>query len=377
MADALLVASSFLPGRGGIESYLADLSHHVRPRLAVLAQHRRDGRPMPANLGYPVTTLATQLRPTPSLARSIVETARTHGTDKVLFGSAWPLPLVAGSLRRNGLRYGIIVHGAELFIPASLPVLRSRLRSALRGADVLFPISAYTEGRMRQFTSQDTASASGPVIRRMRVIVDPSRFDPDVPAPRLPSQSFPMPAAPRIVLHVGRLVKRKGIDRLLRAFPQIVRRVPDAVLVVAGTGPEEAALRKLADRLQVPAVFLGSVAEADIPPLYAAAEVFVLPVADRWFGYEFEGLGIVLLEAAASETPSVVGRSGGTPEAVVDGETGFVIDGRDVGQIVDRVVVALSDDDLRKRMGAAARDYVRRTFSPEQSTTALSTWMDS
>lgn len=372
------MASSFLPGRGGIESYLADLTHHVSPRLAVLAQQERDGRQMPSDLDYPVSTMPTKLRPNKELADKILRTARNHGTNKVLFGSAWPLPLIAPTLRRKGLEYAIIVHGAELFIPARIPIARSRLRKALLGADTLFAVSAYTERRLRQFLSRPSkveSFDSEPDIRRMRVIVDTKRFNPTARPSELLADAVPEGA--QIVLHVGRLVKRKGIHRLISAFPTIMETNPQAILVIAGCGPEERGLRALAEKQHIPAIFLGSVSEADIPALYAAADIFVLPVADRWFGLEFEGLGIVLLEAAACETPSVVGRSGGTAEAVIDDVTGFVIDGNDSSQLIEKVAALLSDDHLRLTMGQAARDYVKQGFSATESQTALLAWLKS
>jgi len=97
------------------------------------------------------------------------------------------------------------------------------------------------------------------------------------------------------------------------------------------------------------------VADADLPALYACADVFAMLCRDRWGGLEAEGYGIVFVEAAACGVPAIAGRSGGSAEAVVDGETGFVVEPRDVGAVRAALDRLLRDDDLRARMGAAAR----------------------
>jgi phosphatidyl-myo-inositol dimannoside synthase len=134
-------------------------------------------------------------------------------------------------------------------------------------------------------------------------------------------------------------------------------------------------LRKLAASHGRRVVFTGRVPEADAPALYAAAEVFVFPVVDRWRGLDVEGLGVVLLEASASETPCITGRSGGTPEAVVDDETGYVIDARSRDELVQRTVHVLHNPHLAERMGKAARRHVAREFSNRPLPRALVDWL--
>jgi phosphatidylinositol alpha-1,6-mannosyltransferase len=181
----------------------------------------------------------------------------------------------------------------------------------------------------------------------------------------------------RIILCFGRLVPRKGVDRLIEALPDIRRRVPRAVVVVAGTGPEMGRLERMATASALPVVFAGRVPEGEAPAVYAAADVFALPVVDRWFGLEIEGLGVVLLEAAAAGTPAVTGRSGGTPEAVLDGITGFVVDARDRAALVDRICRLLEDPELARRMGKAGREHVEVHFSDKVVPKAFVDWLKS
>src|SRR6185295_12995973 len=101
--------------------------------------------------------------------------------------------------------------------------------------------------------------------------------------------------------------------------------------------------------------FLGRVPDADLASLYACADVFAMCCRDRWGGREAEGFGIVFLEAAACGVPAVAGASGGSHEAVVDGETGVVVAPRDVEATCATIAGRVGDAALRDRMGEAAR----------------------
>ncbi|MFN2490621.1 MAG: glycosyltransferase family 4 protein [Actinomycetota bacterium] len=361
MTDAVLVSSSFLPGRGGIESHLAELCALLRPRLAVLAPALREGNAIPDDLGYPVQGHpGSMLIPTRTVADAIERAAHACGTRKVLFGTPWPLVLLGPNLKRRGLRYAVIVHGAEVIVPGTTPLLRRSLARALAEAELLLPVSEFTATKLRLLLGETNHEL--PRIDVLRARIDLERFRPRSDGAEV-RRRLGLTARDRLVLCFGRLVKRKGIHRLLDAYPDLVARVPEAAVVIAGTGPEERSLRRLAHRKDARVVFTGRVSEDGAPALYAAADVFALPVVDRWLGLEVEGLGVVLLEAAASGVPSVTGRSGGTPEAVIDGKTGFVVDAGQRSQLVRAIARILNDPSLGKRLGAAGRKHVQSEFS--------------
>lgn len=373
MPDALLVSSSFLPGRGGIESYLAELCARLAPRLAVYAPAERAGEPLPAGLPYPAAGHpGPLLLPGPRSARAIVARARRLGVTRVLFGTPWPLVLTGAHLARAGLSYGAIVHGAELSVPGAVPVLKARLARALAGADLLLAVSEYTARATRALIER--AGLACPPLALLRARVDLERFSPEAGSTAV-EQRYGIAPSDRVVLLVSRLVKRKGAGRLIEALPDIAARAPGTLGVIGGTGPEERRLRRLARATGARVVFTGRIAGADAPALYARADVFALPVADRWFGLEYEGLGVVLLEAAAAGVPCVTGRSGGTPEAVIDGVTGYVIDARDRVALVEAVTRLLTDGALARRMGAAGREHVRRAFSEAPLPGILLDWL--
>lgn len=368
-----MVTSSFLPGQGGIESYLAELCELLGEKIAVLAPPERDGKPLPPDLPYrTIPGPNHMLWPGKDVAAAIVRHARELDTDKVVFGTPWPLVLLGPQLRDAGLHYAVIVHGAELAVPAAVPFLRARVARALSSADVLMPVSDYTAGITTRLLQ--SRGCEVPPVERLRARVDLDRFRPGLDAAAIRAR-LGVGDKTKIVLCFGRLVPRKGVGRLIAAMPEIARRVPDTVLVVGGTGPEEKRLRRMAARLSAPVVFAGRVPDEDAPALYSTADVFALPVVDRWFGLEIEGLGVVLLEASACETPCVTGRSGGTPEAVRDGITGRVIDATDRPRLTGSIVELLVEDRLRRSMGAAAREHVAAEFSAAIPPQALLDWI--
>ena len=370
-----MVTSSFLPGRGGIESYLAELCELVSPRLAVLAPKERDGIKLPTDLSYPAHGYQGRsiLIPSRAVVRAISDLAARYRTTRIVLGTPWPLGLLGPQLRAKGLSYAVIVHGAELLVPAALPGLRRRLARSMAGADMLLPVSGFTGVVLRDLI--ESSGHSVPPIERLHARVDVERWRPDVDTAVVRAR-LGLEPADKVALCFGRLVKRKGADRLIKVLPRINERVPEAVVVVGGTGPELGRLKKLAGATPGRVIIAGRIPDEEAPALYALADVFALPVIDRYKGLEIEGLGVVLLEAAACGTPSVTGRSGGTPEAVIDGRTGYVIDAADLDELGGRVTHLLERPQLARTMGLRGREHVAKEFSSSDLPEPLLAWLD-
>jgi phosphatidylinositol alpha-1,6-mannosyltransferase len=152
---------------------------------------------------------------------------------------------------------------------------------------------------------------------------------------------------------------------LLKALPEIATKVPDVALLIVGDGPFRKELKKLTNELQLRnrVHFTGKVAPNELSRWYAAGDVFAMPCRTRMGGWDVEGLGIVFLEGSATGLPVVVGDSGGAVDAVVDGETGFLVNGNDLRQITDRIVELLLNPQLASQMGAAGRDWVKQQWT--------------
>jgi phosphatidylinositol alpha-1,6-mannosyltransferase len=161
---------------------------------------------------------------------------------------------------------------------------------------------------------------------------------------------------------------------LIRALPAVRRRVPGAALLLVSGGPYRPKLERLAREQGVESdvVLTGSVPWAELPAYYAAGDVYAMPCRTRAAGLDVEGLGIVYLEASATGLPVVGGDSGGAPEAVREGETGYVVGGRDVEALAARLTDLLTDPARAKAMGAAGRVWVEQEWRWEKQAARLS-----
>ena len=207
--------------------------------------------------------------------------------------------------------------------------------------------------------------------------MDAAAFRPD-PAARAAIRARYGLADRPVVVCVSRLVRRKGQDTLLRAWPEVISQVPDAALLIVGAGPYGKDLKQLSERsgLTASVHFTGPVPQAELPAHYAAGDVFSMPCRTRRGGLDVEGLGIVYLEASAAGLPVVGGDSGGAPDAILDGETGYVVGGRDVPALSARLVALLANPDAARAMGEKGRAWVERDWSWDQTAARLRALID-
>ncbi|WP_199267890.1 GDP-mannose-dependent alpha-(1-6)-phosphatidylinositol monomannoside mannosyltransferase [Mycolicibacterium smegmatis] len=358
MTRVLLVTNDFPPRRGGIQSYLeAFVGELVRTHeLTVYAPKWKGAEEYDekaAQTGYRVVRHPTTLMlPEPTVATRMMRLIGEHDIETVWFGAAAPLALLGPLARRAGAtRIVASTHGHEVGW-SMLPVARTALRRIGNDADVVTFVSRYTRGRF--------ASAFGPsaALEHLPPGVDTDRFAPDPDARARMRERYGLGDRP-VVVCLSRLVPRKGQDMLIRALPELRRRVPDTALAIVGGGPYLETLQRMASDLGVAehVVFTRGIPAEELPAHHAMADVFAMPCRTRGAGLDVEGLGIVYLEASACGVPVVAGRSGGAPETVLDGKTGTVVDGTDVDAITTAVGDLLADPRRAAAMGVAGRHW--------------------
>lgn len=354
----LLVTNDFPPKIGGIQSYLWELWRRLPAEDGVVLTTPHEGaedfdRDAPMRIERVTEPV---LMPTISLRRRIAALAEDCGADLILLDPALPLGRLGPSLDRP---YGLILHGAEITVPGRLPGARRALGRVLRGAEIVIAAGGYPadEGEL--------AAGRGLPVEIIPPGVDVERFrplDPDeIDAAR---RRFDVDPDADLVVSVSRLVPRKGFDVLIEASARLRRRHRRLQVLIGGAGRDHDRLQRLIDRTGAPARLLGRVGEDDLPSLYGAADLFSMTCRTRWFGLEQEGFGIVFLEAAAAGVAQIAGASGGSAEAVADGETGIVVsDPRSVEETITALDRLLSDPQLRRKMGTAARGRAVEEFS--------------
>ncbi|GGP41352.1 glycosyltransferase family 4 protein [Saccharothrix coeruleofusca] len=357
MRRTLLVTNDFPPRPGGIQAYLHALATRL-PDLVVYAPswHSPAGSHPEFDAAQPFPVVrhpGTLMLPTPDVLRRAEDVMRAERCEAVWFGAAAPLALLAPRLRQAGAQRVVAsTHGHEVGW-SMLPGARQALRRIGSTVDVVTYVSRYTRSRF--------AAAFGPMaaLEHLPSGVDIDVFAPDAGAREEIRARYGLGDRP-VVVCVSRLVPRKGQDVLVRALPEIRRRVPGAALLLVGGGPYRDRLRALARSVGVAddVVLTGSVPWAELPAHYNAGDVFAMPCRTRGRGLDVEGLGIVYLEASATGLPVVAGRSGGAPETVRDGVTGHVVDGREVAEVADAVAGLLADPGTAAKMGRAGREWV-------------------
>lgn len=373
----MIVTNDFPPRTGGIQTFVWENALRQPPGSVVVYASRAPGwEQFDQRAPFPVIRdRSSMLLPTRRVARATSEALRAHGCSAVWFGAAAPLGLLGGALRRAGAqRIVATTHGHELGW-AALPGARQLLGRIGRRVDVVTVLGQHT-GRMLRRAFR-VGRPAGPAMARLAPAVDLERFD-DARA-RAPGVRARMgwDAETPVVVCVSRLVRRKGQDILIQAMPAVRRAIPGAVLVIVGRGKDEPRLRRLAARHAADAVvFAGAAPDAELPGWYGVADVFAMPCRTRRAGLDVEGLGIVYLEASAAASPVVGGTSGGAPEAVRDGITGMIVDGRSVTQVSSAIIQLLADPQRARAMGEAGRRWVEQDWTWSGSAARLRELLD-
>lgn len=366
----LLVTNDFPPKVGGIQSYLWELWRRLDPaRFEVLTTANPDAANFDAAQPYKVHRVAgSQFLPTPRLVRLIRERAESFGADLVVLDPAVPLGLVGPRL---GAPFAVVLHGAEVTVPGRLPVTRQLLGHVLRHSVHVIAAGGYP--------AEEAARAAGrtrmPPVTIVPPGIDADRFRPLAVAERRECRSrLGLAEDALVVMSVSRLVPRKGMDVLVDAAARLAPRFPGMAVMISGEGRDRERLEKRIAAFGAPVRLLGQVPNDGLPALYGCADIFAMLCRNRWGGLEQEGFGIVFLEAAACGVPQVAGASGGAAEAVIEGETGFVVarPGRPDG-VTEALERLLEDAALRARMGRAARHRVTAELSYDGLADRLST----
>ncbi|MDO4665809.1 MAG: glycosyltransferase family 4 protein [Actinomycetaceae bacterium] len=364
MRRTLLVTNDFPPRLGGIQTFLENYVRRLPAAdIVVYASTENTGDPDGATSEYDKTTPwktyrypGAMMLPSPRVRREMVRIICQERIHTVWFGAAAPLGLLAPAARAAGAKRVIVTtHGHEIGW-TMFPGARFLVKKIFRAADVVTYISDYTLRRLRK-TIGTTPVAHLPGG------IDTDVFRPNEDARQRLRHRYSLGSGP-VVLCLSRLVPRKGQDLLIKAWPAVTKVVPEAKLVIGGRGRYEKTLKKLAavSSAHKNIVFTGAISPAELADHYALADIFAMPCRTRGGGLDVEGLGIVYLEAGACEIPSIAGNSGGAPETIREGETGFVVDGRDATVLVERICQLISRPLLRTRMGNNARDFVAKNW---------------
>ena len=364
MSKTLVITNDFPPRPGGIQTFVHGLIAGLDPKdVVVLSSKFKGWQEFDAQQLYPVFRHDTEmLLPTKAVGDHALKLIKEHNCESVLFGASSPMGLLSTRLKNNGIKKTVaLTHGHEVGW-AFTPGLKQTFQKIVKDVDKLTYLTKFTYDKIAEAISTEDLAK----FEQLTPGIDVDLFSPENVTngqARSVRDRFKLGDRP-VVVCVSRLMPRKGQDSLIEIWPEVLKKVPDAHLLIVGGGSYKQYLhKKMYDNEVFQSVTItGSVAWNELPGFYAAGNVFAMPVRTRNFGFDVEGLGIVYLEASATGLPVVAGNSGGAPDAVIEGITGFVMDAKKETLLAEKIVELLQNKELSMRLGKQGRSWIEKQW---------------
>lgn len=361
----LLLTQDFPPNPGGIAVFLHNLSaqlcrlgHHVH----VLTPAREGCAKADTGQRFGVYRYISPSRfSSISPIRHTLALHRQHQYDVVFIGHFMTTHAL-GALALHklwGVPYVILSHGNDLRYSVSTRVDEIVAHWLFDNVALVLGNSRFTIERIREIGYTGRTEVLNPGV-------DSAYFNPGLDTTEV-QQKYGLDGR-RVLLTTARLVAKKNVDSVLRALPQVIERIPDVLYLVAGDGEERERLERLCNELGLgPHVrFLGHVENSQLPTLYCASDLFVMPSHEIETTGDIETFGISFVEANACGLPVIGGRSGGTVDAVIEGETGLLVDPHSVDEIAGAIIRLLTDEQYARTLGKNGRQRVEHELSWEK-----------
>jgi len=367
----IILAYQILPRIGGAERYVYELACALQERgeeLVVIATDCEGAADFDSRSPLTIKRIPAKSKWEAVQALAAAGTAYAEGNNSlnqpvtaIIAGKWWPAGL-AGWLvrRRTGLPYVVIAHDCETVLVGTNILKWPGQHLVIRGAAGGAAVSHYAASNLqrRGLPEERIALVYGGVNPRAFAVDEQ-----DVAELRTRFSDRGQP----ILLTVARLVHSKGHSQVIAALPQVLEQVGEVKYVIVGSGPDETHLQQLVEQegLAKFVTFCGEVTDSELGALYHAADLFIMPSRDM-NGKCREGLGLAYLEAGLCGLPAIGSRNGGIPDAIVDGETGLLVNPEDPAQIADAIIRLISDEALARRLGQNARRRVLDDFTWER-----------
>ncbi len=362
LRKTFLITNDLGPRAGGIESFVLGLLERVdKDSVVILTSSQPKSKEFDQELLQKFGAIVIRdrskiLLPTPRVARKAIKIMKQYQATTIWFGAAAPLALLAKQLRKAGATNIVaLTHGHEVWW-AKIPIFRMAITKISRDVDSLTYLGDFTKEAMLPVIADKSK------LVKIAPGIDIDHFAPSAVDVKLIEKHNLQNR--RVIVCVGRLVHRKGQDKLIEAMPLVLKQFPDAALLLVGQGPIKSMLDKLIRHhgIEHNVIFTGRIKFDDLPKYIQLGELFAMPSRDRFFGLEVEGLGIVYLEASACGVPVIVGKSGGAPDAVLENQTGLIVDGTSKEEISAAICKLLADKDLAAQMGQRGREWVDQNW---------------
>jgi phosphatidylinositol alpha-1,6-mannosyltransferase len=288
--------------------------------------------------------------------RTILNTVKNLKPDWFIAGEVLPIGTalyLAGRFKK--LRYAVILHGLDSSLATAFFWKRALCKRVLQNASIIFCANSKTLKDVQLFLGDS-----------QKIVLANPGVDQVMPNIRIELQNglrtnYGLEKA-FVMTSIGRLVKRKGVDAVISALPEIIKRIPNIRYAIIGDGPEESALRHAVSELKLEqyVIFLTKITDEIKWAWLSVSDIFIM--AARQIKGDYEGFGIVYLEANLFSKPVISGKSGGVVDAVVDGVNGLMVDENSPEAIAQAVIRLAEDAELRKRLGESGKQRVLKEF---------------
>lgn len=364
--DLVLLATEFPPMIGGVGRFACNLARGIQAaeiRALTLAPRGSSNGPEPVpTLRYPRFTNRRFLKIVPLLVYTLRYLRRRNG--RLVIATSWTHEgLVALVLRMvTSVPYVVCCYGSEILAYEHRWLAGRLMRAVFRRAECVLAISNY---------SRDAVCRLDVPMDRVIVIPPAIDIEPGRGASRHGIERRLDLDDSDVLLTVARLVRRKGVAEVLCVLSELADRYPDLIYVVAGDGPDRPELERLTrdlgltDRVR----FAGAVTDDDLHALYERCTVYV--ALYEHLEQDTEGFGIALIEAGAHRKPVLARAGGGVADAVVDGQTGTLVESASPDEVKAALIELLDDPSLRTRFGEAGRRRVEEKFDIAQQGAAV------
>jgi phosphatidyl-myo-inositol dimannoside synthase len=369
MKKTLLVTLDFYPKIGGVANYYFNLCKNLpQEKIIVLTDGKTSEE---GDLGFKIFR-EELLKPTVwphfwPMFGAIKRIIRQEKIEMLWGGDIWPTGIVVFLIAKLfKIPYIISCHGRDLLLVKKSRLKKYLVKNILRRAFAITVNSKNTGDIIESFDiEREKIKVVYPGINQVRQIIDTGEFHPPVAAGALRAK-YNL-AGKKILLSIGRLVERKGFDKVIEAMGDIGEEVQDIVYVIVGDGPDKMRLEQESKKSRnqkingAEIIFAGQVNDEEKWAWLDVCDVFIMPVRES--KTDVEGFGIVYLEAALAGKPAIAGKSGGASEAVIDGETGLLVSPEDRQEIADAVAKLFRDEELRKKMGERGKWRAEKYFN--------------
>ena len=359
----ILFTLEYPPQKGGVAKYYENLANNwPDDNFYILANGTKKDlakikfRPLISKLIRP-RWLPSLIHLHKAITSSQLPIANCH----VIVGQILPLGIPTYILSRLlKFKYSIVLHGLDFSLAMNRKKTTTKI---LSGATKIICANSYTANLVKTFDSSllPKISIINPGIEST-IIRNPQKTAELIKKHHLENKA--------VLFGLGRLVKRKGFDQAIEAIKNIYLKNPEVILAIGGSGPEEENLKKLADSLfekdHNPIIFLGKIDDEEYWAWLELCDIFIM--TSRNLDGDFEGFGIVYLEANLAGKPVIAGDSGGVREAVINNVTGLLVDPENTLAIAEAITKLAGDKNLRDNLGASGNRRVVETLSAKKQT---------